>query len=198
MLRNLGTSRRRPRYGGRAPRRIRLSAVRTCRPRLCRCGRARGRTGRDACRSTSCAHGRGCRTNATERRTEGCRPPWQSPRMEHLWSRADATGGNWSQVRPARKRLERGDWQPLATAGTLPSFDGKEGSTVRVRQRAIRKPRKSELFRMCSVDAAASQGLDGAVYGAFASRTPSVRPTFPADVLKAGRVLCGSSREQLV
>jgi hypothetical protein len=47
--------------------------------------------------------------------------------MEHLWSKADATGGNRSQVRPARKRLERGDWQPLGTHGNRPSFDGKEG-----------------------------------------------------------------------
>src|SRR6266536_6237970 len=47
--------------------------------------------------------------------------------MEHLWSPAGATGGNWSQTRPPRKRLKLADRQPLATHGNLPSFDGKEG-----------------------------------------------------------------------
>src|SRR5438067_3388259 len=138
-------------------RRIRLSAVRTCRPRLCRCGRAQGRTGRDACRSTSCAHGRGCRPNATERRTEGCRLPWQSPRMEHLWSRADATGGNWSQVRPARKLLERGDWQPLATAGTLRALMVREGVDGSSPSEGLQRRRTSALAESASLNGSPSK-----------------------------------------
>ena len=52
---------------------------------------------------------------------------------------------------------------------------GKEGSTVRVRQRALQKPRMTELFRMCSVGVGDCEGPDGAVYGAFASRTAARR-----------------------
>jgi hypothetical protein len=59
-------------------------------------------------------------------------------------------------------------WQPVANgqAGRLP---------VRVRKRALQKRRTSALARMCSVARSASEGLDGAVYGAFASRTAARR-----------------------
>jgi hypothetical protein len=48
----------------------------------------------------------------------------------------------------------------------------RRGSTVRVRQRALQKRRTSALSRMCSVGVEVREGLDGAVHGAFASRTP--------------------------
>jgi hypothetical protein len=48
----------------------------------------------------------------------------------------------------------------------------RRGSTVRVRQRALQKRRTRAVSGMCSVGAGSSEGLDGADYGAFASRTP--------------------------
>src|SRR5258707_15538819 len=49
----------------------------------------------------------------------------------------------------------------------------RRGSTVRVRQRALQKPRKSGLSRMCSVGVEGHQAQYGAVYGAFARRSRS-------------------------
>jgi hypothetical protein len=47
--------------------------------------------------------------------------------MEHLWSRADATGGNrWQMGRP-RKPLKQADPQPVATHGNRFGAHGKEG-----------------------------------------------------------------------
>ena len=59
-------------------------------------------------------------------------------------------------------------FQPAAGGRTALFIE--RGSTVRVRQRALQKRRYSGLRRMCSVGVGASEGLDGAVYGAFASR----------------------------
>jgi hypothetical protein len=92
----------------------------------------------------------------------------------------------------------RNQWQPVANAPSLKSAEKpkplpwvatscragrmvRRGSTVRVRQRALQKPRKSALSRMCSVAREASEGLDGAVYGAFASRTAARRLTCSLD-----------------
>ena len=47
--------------------------------------------------------------------------------MEHLWSPAGATGGNQPQIGPSRKRLNRADWQPVATHGNRFGAHGKEG-----------------------------------------------------------------------
>jgi hypothetical protein len=47
--------------------------------------------------------------------------------MEHLWSQAGATGGNWSQMRPPHKRLKQADRQPMATHGNRFGAHGKEG-----------------------------------------------------------------------
>src|SRR6266436_9977349 len=47
--------------------------------------------------------------------------------MELLWSRADANGGDQSQLRPPLTRLIHDGQQQLATHGNLPSFHGKEG-----------------------------------------------------------------------
>jgi hypothetical protein len=57
--------------------------------------------------------------------------------MEHLWSQAGATGGNSSQGRSARQRFKQTDPQPVATDGNSSGAHGKEGPTVRVRQRAL-------------------------------------------------------------
>jgi hypothetical protein len=47
--------------------------------------------------------------------------------MEHLWSQADATGGNRSQMEGPRKRLKQADRQPVATQGNGSAAHGKEG-----------------------------------------------------------------------
>src|SRR5258708_29457727 len=47
--------------------------------------------------------------------------------MEHLWSRAGATGGNRSQIEGPRKRLKQADRQPVATSGNGSGAHGKEG-----------------------------------------------------------------------
>src|SRR5712691_848763 len=62
--------------------------------------------------------------------------------MEHLWSPAGATGGNRWQMGRDRKPLKQADPQPVATHGNRFAAHGKEGSTVRVRQRASRKASK--------------------------------------------------------
>jgi hypothetical protein len=54
----------------------------------------------------------------------------------------------------------------------------RRGSTVRVRQRPLQRRRKPALCCMCSVGRGAAGGLDGAVFGALASRTPSERSAF--------------------
>ena len=51
----------------------------------------------------------------------------ERPIVEHLWSRAGATGGNRSQKRPARKPLKQADPQPMATHGNRFGAHGKEG-----------------------------------------------------------------------
>jgi hypothetical protein len=68
-------------------------------------------------------------------------------RMEHLWSRAEATGGKRAQIEWPQERLEQA--KTVATdCGRLPiGAHGKGGSTVRVRQRALQKSRKSGLSR---------------------------------------------------
>jgi hypothetical protein len=47
--------------------------------------------------------------------------------VEHLWSRAGATGGNRSQTDPPRYRLKQAISQPSATHGNGPKPHGKEG-----------------------------------------------------------------------
>jgi hypothetical protein len=47
--------------------------------------------------------------------------------VEHLWSRADATGGNQSQSDSLRYPLKQAISQPSAAHGNGPGLDGKEG-----------------------------------------------------------------------
>jgi hypothetical protein len=68
-----------------------------------------------------------------------CAPPcvafMDEPGMERLWSRGGATGGNRSQMGKPRKRLEQAKTVAVG-CDRLPIGAHKEGSTVRVRQRA--------------------------------------------------------------
>src|SRR6266536_4822338 len=72
--------------------------------------------------------------------------------MERLWSLAGATSGNRWQMNRPRKRMVR------------------RGSTVRVRQRALQKPRKTGLLRSGALARPTTSGRYGARYGAFRSR----------------------------
>jgi hypothetical protein len=100
--------------------------------------------------------------------------PGTAKDMEYLWSPAGATGGNRSQMRRARKPLKQADPQPAATHGNRFGAHRKEGSTVRVRQRALQKRRTSAL--LCSHRPALDPacGGYGAVYGALKSKTLAV------------------------
>jgi hypothetical protein len=63
--------------------------------------------------------------------------------------------------------------RPVAT-GCLRSSMVRRGSTVRVRQRALQKPRKAGLLLSCSLARSTACGGYGALYGAFRSRSVSV------------------------
>ncbi len=62
---------------------------------------------------------------------------------------------------------------PPAATGCLQSRMVRRGSTVRVRQGALQKPRMTGLLGMCSVGVEGHQARYGAVYGAFAQRSRS-------------------------
>src|SRR5437899_287197 len=64
----------------------------------------------------------------------------------------------------------------------------RRGSTVRVRQRALQKPRTTGLYRMCSVGARPPEGVDGAVYGAFVSRARLDAPRRSQGMARGGGI----------
>src|SRR5918995_6232159 len=73
------------------------------------------------------------------------------------------------------------------------SFHGKEGSTVRVRQRALEKRRKPALFRWPALaDSPACDGY-GALYGAFRfrARAPNVGKSTHLPERLWARIRCG-------
>src|SRR3954468_5087359 len=69
--------------------------------------------------------------------------------MEPLWSPVVATGGSRSQIRRPRNPQKQAETIALR-CGRLPAtFMVRRGSTVRVRQRALQKPRiRGFLFRI--------------------------------------------------
>jgi hypothetical protein len=60
-------------------------------------------------------------------------------RMEPLWSRAVATRGNRRQIGQPQKRRKPAKTVAVGCDQVPAAFDGKEGSAVRVRQRACTK-----------------------------------------------------------
>jgi hypothetical protein len=66
--------------------------------------------------------------------------------MEPLWSPGVATGGNQRQIgwlsEPQNKRIPL----PPAATGCVGKYMVRRGSTVRVRQRALLRPRKTRSF----------------------------------------------------
>ncbi len=83
--------------------------------------------------------------------------------MEPLWNRQGATSGKRS-ARQVRKNGLSSD-ETVAT-----SWHGKEGVDGSSPSEGSAKAPQNGASRMCSVGVGASEGLDGAVYGAFASR----------------------------
>jgi hypothetical protein len=68
------------------------------------------------------------------------------------------------------KTLKQADPQPVATRGNRFGAHGKEGVDGSSPSEGLQKRRTSAPSRMCSVGVGAPEGLDGAVYGAFASK----------------------------
>jgi hypothetical protein len=62
----------------------------------------------------------------------------------------------------------RNGWQKI---GSPEARDGKEGVSGSSPEEGSAKAPQRRAFRMCSVGAGRLEGLDGAVYGAFASRS---------------------------
>ena len=67
-------------------------------------------------------------------------------RMELLWSLAVATGGNQWQMATPRRPVKQAKTVAVGCVQLPESFHGKEGSTVRVRQRALQHPAKRDFF----------------------------------------------------
>src|SRR5215203_5385994 len=93
--------------------------------------------------------------------------------MEHLWSRAVATNGNRRQTHQPRTPPDYLLSSAIACIQLRRMLHGKEGSTVRVRQRALQKPRKSRLSRSAELARPPVCGRYGGVYGALSSEAAS-------------------------
>jgi hypothetical protein len=102
-----------------------------------------------------------------------------------LWSPAVAIGGNRSQAQHRSEPQERA--KPLPSVATTRRSQRmvRRGSAVRVRQRALQKRRKSELFLWHWFARAPVCSGYGAVYGAFRFRTPL---SLVADAVSIGRI----------
>src|SRR5919108_2936934 len=91
--------------------------------------------------------------------------------MEPLWSPLVATGGKRWQIAQPRKRRNYAKTVAMGCDRLRKAAHGKEGSTVRVRQRACTKALQSGAF--VSRELARSPACDryGALYGALKFRT---------------------------
>jgi hypothetical protein len=81
--------------------------------------------------------------------------------MERLWSPAGATSGNQRQSSDAKNARKQAKTVAVGCDRLPPNLDGKEGSTVRVRQRALQKSRKMGLsFRKNLHDLQRAVGME--------------------------------------
>jgi Winged helix DNA-binding domain len=99
-------------------------------------------------------------------------PELADPRMERLWSPAGATSGNQWQSPRRGKRQNKPNLLPSVASGCRGRQMVRRGSTVRVRQRALQKRRKSRVSLQDWLAPAPVCGAYGAAYGASRSRTP--------------------------
>jgi hypothetical protein len=117
-----------------------------------------------------------------------------NPRCRLRWARlgfvATADNGGWSLYGAQRSQrvATAGKWEdaengadmrnplPWVATGCVRRSMVRRGSTVRVRQRALQKPRKSRLFRSARVARAPVCGGYGAGYGAFRFKRPLTTP----------------------
>ncbi len=72
-----------------------------------------------------------------------------------------------------RNRKNKRNPLPSAATGCLGKYMVRRGSTVRVRQRALQKPRKAGLLLSVALAQSPECSGYGALYGAFRSKTPS-------------------------
>jgi hypothetical protein len=101
-----------------------------------------------------------------------------------------ATGGKWDCPENGSNKPKPLPW--VATSCRAPKMV-RRGSTVRVRQRALQKPRKTRLLLSGALARFTARGRYGALYGAFRSRSVSVRrekrPHCDQKVLSAATLL---------
>src|SRR5712691_2393381 len=91
--------------------------------------------------------------------------------MERLWKNAGATGRKRSErFKPRNGSTSQISFPPAATACPQNRMV-RRGSTVRVRQNALQKSRKTALFVSDLLAQSPACARYGAVYGAFRSRT---------------------------
>ncbi len=117
--------------------------------------------------------------------------------MEHLWSRAVATGGNrWQMERP-RKWLRQANSVAVGCDRLPRPQNSKEGSTVRVRPRASSFCLLSRCFPLSLLTSAAEFGVHAASTSVHRGRCPSSprqRRGLLGWLVDAYRVLGASSR----
>src|ERR671930_1790432 len=89
--------------------------------------------------------------------------------MEPLWSLVVATSGNRSQIRRPKEPQKHAKTVAVGCHRLLFGAHGKEGVDG---SSLSEGSAKAPLPRMCSVGAGPARPRYGAVYGAFASRTP--------------------------
>jgi hypothetical protein len=109
--------------------------------------------------------------------------------MEHLWSRAVATGGNRWQMGLPRKRLEQAKTVAMG-CDQLPGPQMVRGSTVRVRQRALQSRCESAVSFTWIVakvgDCGSHRGRTKVARRQLSAVTPSLaRPGSPVREIRA-------------
>jgi hypothetical protein len=106
----------------------------------------------------------------------GRRSQKRQRRMEPLWSPVVATGGNRRQIGSAQTRPKQAKTFVVGCDRLPETFMVRGGgSTVRVRQRALQKPRLTALFVSDRLAGSRTWGRYGALFGAFRSKTRSWR-----------------------
>src|SRR5437588_7109820 len=101
--------------------------------------------------------------------------------MEPLWSHVVATGGKRRQIAEGRKRQEQAKSVATGCHQLPATFHGRRGSTVRVRQRGLRKrlERGSRRSRFC---VSCTTLRYGACSGALRFASSRIRTSWPPGI----------------
>jgi hypothetical protein len=113
--------------------------------------------------------------NADNRRWSLYGAPWLQPVA--ISGRSDRHGNGENKPKPL----------PLVATGCREKHMVRRGSTVRVRQRALQKPRTTGLFTSDRFADSRTWGRYGALYGAFRSKTRSWRAALRATARRQRR-----------